>query len=369
MKLLFFIESLCSGGKERRLVELLIFLKQNTNYELSLVLTEETIHYTYIKDLQIPIHIIKRKYVKYDPFLFFRFYRIAKNFNPDIIHTWGVMTTWYAIPTKIKLKKQLIANLIADAKKDYNYFSLKNLFFKTTVKYADLILGNSMAGFSAYNLNNNPKIKLIYNGVRLDRFASETNSLKIKQDIGIKSPYIVIMVASVSIRKDYDLLLDVAKEIAASRQDICFVGVGDGSEFERLQARINNENIKNAKLLGKRNDVEKLITTADIGVLFTNANTHAEGISNSIIEYMALGKPVLTTDCVGGSKEIIDDLESGFIMQRNVEEITEKILNLIKNPELRKEMGERGRGIIYQKFTIDRMGKEYVELYEGFKKG
>lgn len=367
MKLLFFIESLCSGGKERRLVELLIYLKQNTNYKLSLVLTEEAIHYAYVKDLQIPIHVIKRKYIKYDPFLFFRFYKIAKAFEPDVIHTWGVMTTWYAIPTKIKLRKPLVANLIADAKKDYNYFSFNNLFFNTTVKCADIILGNSMAGFSAYNLNSNPKIKLIYNGVRLDRFANETNSLKIKQDIGIESPYIVIMVASTSIRKDYDLFLDVAKETAIFRQNIDFVGVGEGSDYDRLQTRIDNESIKNVKLLGKRNDVEKLVATADIGVLFTHSNTHAEGISNSIIEYMALGKPVITTDLWGGSKEIIDDQKSGFIIQSNVNEITHKILYLIDNANLRKEMGERGRGIIYQKFTIDRMGKEYVELYEAFK--
>ncbi|NLD48070.1 MAG: glycosyltransferase, partial [Clostridiaceae bacterium] len=167
MKILFFIESLRSGGKERRLVELLIYLKQNTNYDLRLVLTENEIHYSYVHDLGIPIDIIKRRFIKKDPLLFFKFYRIIKEFNPDIIHSWGTMSTFYAIPSKQILKKPLLANLIASAKKDYRKYSLSAFFNLCDYKYADLILGNSIAGFKAYGLQNNPKIHLIYNGVRL----------------------------------------------------------------------------------------------------------------------------------------------------------------------------------------------------------
>ncbi len=197
MKILFFIESLRSGGKERRLVELLFYLKQNTNYELRLVLTEDKIHYSYIHDLDIPIDIIKRKYLKKDPSLFFRFYKIAKTFNPDIIHSWGTMSTFYAIPAKRLLKKPMLANLIANAKKDYANFSLSAMFNAFNYKYADVILGNSMAGFKAYGLQNNPKMHLIYNGVRLNRFNAHTDIETIKSKLNITTKHVVMMVASV----------------------------------------------------------------------------------------------------------------------------------------------------------------------------
>jgi glycosyltransferase involved in cell wall biosynthesis len=271
MKILFFIDSLRSGGKERRLAELLCYLKKYPGFDLSLVLTEDIISYTYVRDLKIPIHVIKRRIIKYDPSLLFRFYKIAKEFNPDIIHTWGMMTTGYAIPAKLMLKRALIANLVADAKKDCKELSLQNLFWKIDFKFADVILGNSDVGLRAYGLQNNKKASLIYNGVRLERFSGSTDVNKVKGDIGIETPYIAIMVASTSKYKDYDLLLDVANYMISRRTDITFLGVGDGDELERLSNRVRTENMKNIILTGKRSDIESLIAISDIGLLFTHS--------------------------------------------------------------------------------------------------
>lgn len=313
-----------------------------------------------MRDLDIPINIIKRKYLKKDPLLFFRFYRIAKQFNPDIIHTWGTMPIFYAILAKRLLKKSMLANLMANAKKDYSTLSLSSFFNACDYKFADVILGNSMAGFKAYGLQNSSKKHLIYNGVHLERFQVKTNKAEIKKQLNITTPYIAIMVARAKKIKDYDLLLDVAKQMNKIRNDITFIGGGGGSELNRLKARIENENIKNILLTGRKNDVEQLISIADIGLLFT----HTESLSNSIIEYMALGKPVITTDLVGGSREIIEEGKSGYIMQPNSAEIAHKTNELIHDPGLITSLGLRGRQIIEQKFSIEKMGKEYVELYD-----
>lgn len=363
MNILFFIDSLVSGGRERRMLELLFYLKEHTNYKLALVLAEHTIDYPYVHELNIPIHIIKRRVIKYDPSLFWRFYTIAKDFQPDVIHTWGTMTTWYAAPTKILLKCRLYANLIANAHYQAKTASFSNLFHQTAIKHADVILSNSYAGIDAYGLSNEPKCKVIYNGVRLNRFQFDLNLKKDRSDLQISTPFVVIMVASTSIRKDYDLLLDIAKLIAYKRSDITFLGVGYGDELERLYNRISTEKIVNLKLLGQRKDAEKLIAVSDIGLLFSPS----EGISNSIIEYMALGKPVITTDTKGGSKEIIEEGKSGYIMQKNINSIAEKIEELLDNQELRNQLGSRGQEIIQEKFTIDRMGEEYVGLFENRK--
>ena len=102
----------------------------------------------------------------------------------------------------------------------------------------------------------------------------------------------VVMVASFSKYKDYDLFVDVAKGIGKIRDDTTFIGIGDGSEWNRIQQRIKDEQINNIVLTGKQKEVERFIAASDIGLLCT----YSEGISNSIIEYMSLGKPVISTD-------------------------------------------------------------------------
>ena len=95
MKILFFIGTLCIGGKERRLIELLSYLKKNTDYHLMLVLRRDLIDYPAFKKLNIPYRILTKNYKKGDKTLHFRFYKICKEYKPDIIHTWGRCTGIY----------------------------------------------------------------------------------------------------------------------------------------------------------------------------------------------------------------------------------------------------------------------------------
>ena len=175
MKILFFADSLVAGGQERRMLELIRYYKENTNYEMALVITEESIFYGYANKLGIPIEIIKRKGVKYDPRLFILFYRFCRQFKPDIIHTWGKMPTFYTIPTKLIFRVPLVSSLIADSKRNFKVFSFDYFFLKANIYFANVILSNSNAGLHAYNIKT-PKAKVILNGVDLERFKNEFNS-------------------------------------------------------------------------------------------------------------------------------------------------------------------------------------------------
>jgi glycosyltransferase involved in cell wall biosynthesis len=251
--------------------------------------------------------------------------------------------------------------LIADIKKNSRctFFSKHEFYFKTACLFANRIIGNSKAGFLTYGINSRKKC-LIYNGVRLERFIIVGDKESIKKSIGVKTKYMVIMTAAFFKRKKYDLFLDVAKSVFEVNQDITFVAVGKGPEQQRILNRIHNETIANVVLLGERNDVEELIFAIDIGLLFSCG----EGISNAIIEYMAMSKPVIAIDEIGGTKELVENGVSGFILENNVKKITAKIIELIENAELREKMGAKGREIIENKFTIQKMGEQYIKLYE-----
>jgi len=93
MRILFFTDTLGFGGKERRLLELIKYLKQNTMHTIALVLTEKEIYYEYVYEISITITTIERKFTKLDPLPLIKFYKFCRTFKPDIIHAWGVMTT------------------------------------------------------------------------------------------------------------------------------------------------------------------------------------------------------------------------------------------------------------------------------------
>jgi glycosyltransferase involved in cell wall biosynthesis len=333
-------------------------MSQSGKYEIELVLTEKEIYYEEIYETGVPIHVLKRKGIKYDPGLFFRFWRICKNFNPDLIHTFGKMATFYAIPAKIVCSVPLVSNLISDTLKGFGRFSKFYLLQKINVRFSDIILSNSKAGLKAYNVNNE-KARVIYNGVMLSRFRKEFNKDMIRSEFGIRTRFVVIMVATFSVFKNYDLFVDVAAKSASQRSDITFMAVGDGPLLDRIKTKIDEIGLKNIILTGRQKNVEKLVAASDIGLLCT----YSEGISNSIIEYMALGKPVITTDISGGSSELIIDGSTGYCLESKPDLIVSRINLLLDNPEFRIQMGNAGRRRIENNFSIQRMGEEFTNLY------
>lgn len=359
MRILFFLESLQTGGKERRAAELMSYLKEQGGYEIGLVLTEEEIHYDYVRKVVSKITILKRRGLKYDPGIILRFYKVCRDFKPDIIHSWGKMATFYSIPAKVLCRIPLVANLIADTIKGYGKLSKYALLLKTNVFFSNRVLANSLAGLEKYGLNS-AKSKVIYNGVRLSRFSEQFDAMAVRKEFGIQSKYVVVMVATFSEYKDYDLFVNTAKEISSRRNDITFIAVGEGPEFERIKLRIADEHVENIILAGRHKNVERIVSAADIGLLCTKS----EGISNSIIEYMALGKPVIASDITGGSRELINEGITGYCTPRDPVLISELIIRLADDRELRLSMGAKGKERIQQDFSVSRMGEEYMSLYD-----
>jgi glycosyltransferase involved in cell wall biosynthesis len=121
------------------------------------------------------------------------------------------------------------------------------------------------------------------------------------------------------------------------------------------------------KLVGNQSNVESIINVSDICVLMTNYKVHGEGISNSILEYMAMGKAVIASTG-GGTNEIIENAKTGFLINpSSSQELSEKIGVLIDNIELRKTMGVAGKQRIEDYFSINSMVNKFIEVYKNFR--
>lgn len=137
-------------------------------------------------------------------------------------------------------------------------------------------------------------------------------------------------------------------------------GKDDSTYKKLLQLSANNKRIL---FPGKITDVEALVNACTMGVLFSNKKVHGEGISNAILEYMCLAKPVLANDA-GGTNEIVHNNENGYLIQHQPEtEIVQLILNLVDNEEKCRVFGTKSRHIAEEMFSLDKMGQAFEEVY------
>ena len=362
MKILYIIDSLTAGGKERRLVELIKGLKDYSDIQCELATMSKDIHYQYVFKQDIRIHYLIRKWKK-DPKILFKLYKLCKAFKPDIIHSWGSMPSVYAFPIAKILKIKFINAMISDAPLKLKVFSKAWIRSKLTFLFSDIILSNSNAGLKSYNAQKR-KSYCIHNGFDFDRIEKIEDKETIRTKFGIATDKLIGMVASFSERKDYKTFILTAQNILLRQNDVTFLAIGDGENLPYCRGLVKSEYKEKIKFLGKQKDVESIVNVFDIGVLATNKEVHGEGISNSIMEYMALGKPVITTNS-GGTNEIVIDGETGFLVKNgSVEELSSKIEYLLDNEKIASNMGEKGKRRIKQEFNLYKMTNSFVSLYK-----
>jgi glycosyltransferase involved in cell wall biosynthesis len=362
MIILYFIESMHAGGKERRLVELIKgLLSDKKSYNLHLVLMYERIHYKILESFDVSIHYLLRKSQK-DFSIFRKFYKLTKQINPDFIHVWGNMPAIYAIPTKILTGIPLINNEITDAPLNVDGGLLSH---RITFPFSNIIIANTKAGLDAYNAPKG-RSKYIYNGFDFSRINNLVPKERLIKELNIKTPDVVGMVATFSEKKDHFTYFKAAINILAKRRDITFLAIGGGNaeKYKRFVGDNFNENII---LMGAQQNVESIMNCCDIGVLTTNVNVHGEGISNALLEFMALGKVVIATKN-GGNEELIDHAKEGFIVDPSDEkQLEERILQLIEDMPLRKKMSEAAKRKVEATFSITQMIESFKKVYHKYQ--
>jgi glycosyltransferase involved in cell wall biosynthesis len=268
------------------------------------------------------------------------------------------MPATYAGPVAKILRIKMINAMIADAPLHLNAKQkIRSLF---SFPFSDVIQANSHAGLKAYDVPTE-KGNVIHNGFDFERIRNLKHRQSIVEELNIDTRFIAGVVQGFKYHKDYDSLIEAALKILEQRDDVSFVCVGDGLEFDRIEKMAGGN--KKIIFAGNRDDVESIENIFDIGILLTNLDRHGEGISNSIMEYMALGKPVIATTG-GGTPEIVSDGETGYLIpQRSPEVLAEKILYLLDHDDVRESMGIKGEERIRREFSIDSMIEGHVSLY------
>ena len=208
------------------------------------------------------------------------------------------------------------------------------------------------------------KIRVIYNGIDVVRYSGKQCG-KHEIDSNDSTSFVVGFVGRLDPVKNLDGLLTIftlfrAKLQAADKHKVRLMIVGDGPELQHLQILSSDLGIsKNVCFVGRSDDVPACLAQMDVYV----QPSFYEGFSLTILEAMASGIPVISTD-VGGTCEIIENRIDGFLFDpANHEKMASSVLSLYNNMSLRNRIGCEARKKIRDRFAIRGMITEYEKLY------
>ncbi len=362
MKITMLINSLGRGGQERQLIELLKGMHTQSDMQIEVITFSKKVEYPEIFELGFPIHIIERK-PKKDPRAFYKVYRLLQKFAPDVVHSWGAMASIYAGPACKLLGLKFINQNVMDSAKGLGWFDIQYTRTRVSYPFSDIIISNSKSGLASYDVPEK-KALYIYNGFDVNRIANLENPKTVRQNLNIQSPKVVGMVGAFQQRKDYDTYIKAACKIAEQRKDVTFLAIGGGNNLESCKKLVPPQLKAQIIFTGMLPNVESVLNIFDVAVLCTNTKVHQEGISNSILEYMFFGKPVVAT-AGGGTNEIVFDNKTGLLVEPyDIDGLVQAITTFLDQPEYAHKIGQNARQLVFSNFSLDIMKEKYLDLYQ-----
>lgn len=204
------------------------------------------------------------------------------------------------------------------------------------------------------------KVVTIHNGVDSVRF-SPADSSEAREALGLPIGATVIgTIGRLDPVKDQAGLIEAFSGLAESGSTPILAIVGEGPSRLALEEEIRRRNLsQRVRLFGERRDVPTVLRAFDLFVL----PSRAEGMSNTILEAMATGLPVVATD-VGGNPELIEPETTGRLVPSGDPHALEAALRAyVADSYLRRSHGKAGRDRVLQHFSLDRMAQAHTGLY------
>lgn len=208
------------------------------------------------------------------------------------------------------------------------------------------------------------KISVIYNGVDLSNYSVPDAQTKAQAKTALgfaPGDFVIGMSAWFRPEKDHQLLVDAYLEISERAPNAKLAFVGGGPLFEHYRQWVAERKLEQRiKLVGAVDDVRTYLRAFDVACLVPRIN---EGFSNSILEKMATGLPVIVTD-VGGNKEAVAQGTNGYVIApTDRQQLVQHLLTLYRDNELRARMSGASRERVEQLFSLQEMIRRHASLY------
>jgi glycosyltransferase involved in cell wall biosynthesis len=375
MKILHIIPNLKKGGAERIVIDIVRILNQNTSYQVKFILFEDKIEYD-VEDIKNLIEIVPSKVqlsiTKKHHLSITELQKTIELFQPDSIHSHlfeaEIVSRSCTFP---KAKWFTHSHDRMSSLNNLNLFSIKSKRALTNYFEKRYLLkcyrkngGNNFIAISE-DISNFlrtvlPKdlqsIQLLQNAIDVKRFEKLMDFNKVRDNVVFN----MVSIGRLDKNKNHQLLIDVVLELKNRKIPVHLTIVGEGDERISLQEKIVQLNLSDQlSLVGLQEKVEMYLWNADLYI----HSAITEGFGLTLIEAMACGLPVVCTDAKG-NRDLIQEGENGFMVgERDPKLLADKIELLLKNDNLRQEMGGKARKFA-QGFGIEKYVESLLLLYK-----
>lgn len=212
------------------------------------------------------------------------------------------------------------------------------------------------------------KIKLIPNGIDIARFSplKDGQKLQLREEYNLSDGIIFCYTGKLNRMKGLELLLSVWNEIVQECPNAYLLLVGSGgfqvlSCESELRAFVADNNLQPfVRFTGYTENAEQYLQCSDVFVL----PSESESLSLSLLEAMSCQLPAIATRC-GGPNDIIEHGSNGLLVDVNsFSQLKTNMIDTIKNHDKYKSMAERGRATVLKKFSIQKVARDHIALFE-----
>ncbi len=292
-----------------------------------------------------------------------RVIKIISKYNIDIVNTHSSWDSWIAsIAARISRKKPLILrtrHLSTPVSKGF----LSRIVYQY-LPHIVMTTGSSIKE-TLVNVNRFPEDKIVSvpTGVDLSTFYPMPANNALRTELGISEGQKAVgTIAALRSWKGHDYLLEAVKLLIDKGRDIKLVIAGDGPRYNHLVEKAASLGIKDRVLfLGYRNDIPDILSLLDVVVLPSYAN---EGVPQSILQAMAMEKPVVACDA-GSISQVIHNKRTGILVKpRNPLALAEGITSILENNDLAAAVTSNSRKLIRSKYSLEQMINRIQEIYD-----
>ncbi|WP_454065106.1 TIGR03088 family PEP-CTERM/XrtA system glycosyltransferase [Candidatus Nitrospira salsa] len=361
---------LAMGGLENGLVNLINHMPVDRYRHVIVCLTDFTDFRDRITRADVKVVAIHKKSGK-DWGSYVRIWNVLKDVNPTILHTRNLPTMEYAIVgTLAGVPCRIHGEHGRDIHDQYGV-SLKFRWFRKFVALwiqHFITVSEDLAQWCRSSIGiNGRRISQIYNGVDIQRFHPRHDARPEIFPSGFASSnqFIIGTIGRQQKVKDQTTLVQafihLREHFPDSAEHVRLVLVGDGPLRADIQQLLEKSGIvEYVWMSGERQDIPDLLRSFDLFVL----PSEAEGISNTILEAMASGLPVLAT-AVGGNAELVIDGDTGSLVPpKDPRAMAEAMVRYVKDKELVRTHGRAGRVLSERRFSLEAMVNGYLGVYD-----
>lgn len=365
------IHHLGIGGLENGLVNLINRIPENRYRHLIICMDDYSDFRNRIQRADVDIIAIHKKPGK-DPLAKWRLFKLFKQLQPAIIHSRNLSGLDALVPAFLAGIKHRIhgehGRDIDDLNGDNRKLQLLRRLHKPLI-HRYIALSKDLKHYLIDKIGvDSSRISQIYNGVDTDRFKPNRNGAEnwsVPDGFFSSNTVLIGTVGRFQYVKDQMNLAEGFIALLNQQPDLKEVArlvlIGDGPLLAPVLDRIRSAGYEQLVWApGARDDVAEILPELDIFVL----PSLAEGISNTLLEAMSCGLPVIAT-AVGGNPELVKEGVTGSLVPpTNPAAIAEKLALYIRNKPLRTEQGMQARSHIKNLFSLDAMVESYLDVYD-----